>query len=97
MSKFSQPKIYIDLSVHNYVLTRKEDNKQIVGGVVKFVEWNEDTTFKAVHDTPAIGRSIIVDPGPYGMYHWLTSAITEVISDTEFKTENSTYLLHSLK
>lgn len=91
-----EEEVKIDLSKDNYVLTRLEDNKQIPCAVIKFVEWNENGTFKAAHDNPAIDRSIIADPGPYGMYRWLTSVITEVISDNKFKTKNSTYTLHKV-
>ncbi len=98
MTKIDRPKIHIDLAKDNYVLTRKEDNKQITGAVVKFIEWQEPGgKFKSEHDFPAVGRSIIIDPGPYGTYKWMTTVITEIISDTEFKTHNSTYLLHPVK
>lgn len=96
MSKLKQTKIHIDLTKDNYVLTRKEDNKQMTGALVKFVEWNENGTAKSIHDHPAIGRSIILDPMSYGNYQWLTTEIIEIISDTEFKTKNSTYTLHKL-
>lgn len=96
MDKFGQPKIYIDLEKDNHVLTRIDDGKQIPCVVIKFIEWNEDGTFKSVHDTPSVGRSIIADPGPYGMYRWMTSVITEVITDNKFKTKNSTYTLHKV-
>lgn len=86
----------IDLTKHNYVLTRVKDNKQIPCTVVKFIEWNEDGTFKFAHDDPSPGRSIVLDPGPHGMYSWLTSRITEIVSKTEFKTANSIYYLHSV-
>lgn len=96
MSKIDQPKIYMDLTVHNFVLQRVDDNKQMPCAVVKFIEWNEDGTFKALHDEPAVGRSIVVDPSSYGMHQWMTSAITEIVSSNEFKTQNSTYKLHKL-
>jgi hypothetical protein len=86
----------IDLSVHNYVLTRKEDNKQMPGSIVKFIEWGDNDKAKAIHDTPAIGRSIVLDPHGYGQYKWMTTEIVEIISDTEFKTKNSTYTLHKV-
>lgn len=95
-NKIDRPKIFMDLAVHNYVLTRLDDNKQIPCGVIKFIEWNEDGTFKASHDTPAVDRSIIADPGPHGMYQWMTSVITEVVSENMFKTKNSTYVLHKV-
>lgn len=96
MSKLNQPKVYLDLAKDNYVLTRKEDNKQMTGSVVKFIEWNENGVGGKVHDSPAVGRSIVLDPMNYGNYQWLTTEIIEVISDTEFKTKNSTYTLHKV-
>lgn len=86
----------IDLATDNYVLVREEDNKQIRASVIKFIEWNEDGTGKALHDTPEIGRSIVLDPIRTGNYTWLTSQITEIISDTELKTKNSTYKIYKL-
>ena len=96
MSKLKQTKIYLDLAKDNYVLTRKEDSKQMTGSVVKFIEWNEDGVGGKVHDSPAVGRSIVLDPMNYGNYQWLTTEIIEIISETEFKTKNSTYTLHKV-
>tara|TARA_R110000868_G_scaffold122417_3_gene324291 strand:+ start:265 stop:558 length:294 start_codon:yes stop_codon:yes gene_type:complete len=95
-NKIYQPKVFIDLAKDNYVLTRKEDNKQMTGALIKFVEWKKDGTAKAMHDQPMVGRSIVLDPMSYGNYQWLTTEIIEIISDTEFKTKNSTYTLHKL-
>jgi hypothetical protein len=89
-------KLYIDLITDNYVLTRLEDGKQITASVIKFIEWNEDGTGKSVHNEPAIGRSIIVDPTNGLIYKWMTTQITEIISNTKFKTLNSTYTLHKV-
>lgn len=95
-NKIDQPKVFIDLTTDNYVLSRLEDNKQITASVIKFIEWNENGTAKSSHDEPAVGRSIIVDPMILGNYKWMTTAITEIISETKFKTENSTYTLFKL-
>lgn len=90
-------KIYLDLAKDNFVLVRTDDNKQITGSKIIFIEWNADGTFKETHDTPAIGCSILVDPYMGGMnFKWMTSAIAEVISPTEFKTANSHYKLFML-
>jgi len=86
----------IDLTIHNYVLTREHDNKQILGKDVKFIEWDENGRYKSIHETPAVGRSCVVDAGPYATYRWLTSSITEILSDTKFKTKNSVYYLHKV-
>lgn len=87
----------IDLTKDNFVLVRQHDNKQIIGEKIFYVEWNEDDTFKKLHNEPAEGRSILVDPYMGGLsFKWMTSVITEVISPTEFKTVNSHYKLFML-
>ena len=66
------------------------------GTTVKFIEWDENGKGKSLHDTPAIGRSIVLDlNGPFS-YQWMTTQITEIISETEFKTLNSTYALYKV-
>lgn len=77
------------------VLKRLDDGLQKMG-VIKFLEFDEETgRGKALHDKPEVGFSIIVNP-QYGVsYTWMTSVITEVISDTEVKTENSHYKIES--
>lgn len=85
----------IDLTKHNYVLVRENDNKQILGRDVKFVEWNEMGSCKEIHETPAIGMSIVVDMR-VGNYKWLTTQITEIVSETKFRTKNSVYNLYKL-
>jgi len=94
--KLDQPKVYIDLVKDNYVLTRIDDEKQIPASVIKFIEWNENGTGKSLHDEPALGRSIVVDPVNAVIYKWMTTRIIEIIDATTFKTENSTYTLHKL-
>lgn len=86
----------IDLEKHNYVVTRLEDNMQMPASIVKFVEWNDNGTGKAMHDTPAVGRSIVLDPSGPNNYMWLTTEIVEIMSDTKFKTANSTYTIHKV-
>jgi hypothetical protein len=91
-----RPKLYIDLAIDNYVVTRKEDNKQMTANTVKFIQWNENGVGGSLHEEPAIGRSIVLDLTGPESYKWLTSQIVEIISNTEFKTKNSTYTLHKL-
>ncbi len=64
---------------------------------ISWIEWNEDKTFKAAHDEPAVGRSLIVDP-QWRVYGWLTTTITEILEQDEFgyvhfNTKNSEYIL----
>ena len=89
-------KIYLDLTKDNFVLVRENDNKQVTGSVVKYVEWNEDGTFKSVHDEIGVGRSAVIDPAPHGQFRWMTTKITEIISESKFRTKNSTYNLYKV-
>ena len=95
-NKIDRPKVFIDFTKDNYILTRLDDEKQIAASVIKFIEWNEDGTGNSVHDEPAVGRSIIADPMIGGNYKWMTTVITEIISENTFKTKNSTYKLHKI-
>ena len=95
-NKIDRPKVFIDLVTDNYVLTRLDDGKQITASVIKFIEWNENGIGKSSHDMPAVGRSIIADPMIGGNYRWLTTEITEIISENTFKTKNSIYTIHKI-
>lgn len=95
-NKIDRPKLFMDIAKQNYVLVREDDGKQIPCSVIKFIEWEENGTFKAVHDEPAVGRSIVVDPGPHGQFRWMTSAIAEVIDSKHIKTNNSTYKIYEV-
>jgi hypothetical protein len=95
-NKINQPKIFMDLETDKYILTRLDDGKQINASVIRFIEWNENGVGGLIYDEPAVGRSIIADPMIGGNYKWMTTQITEIISETEFKTKNSTYILKKL-
>jgi hypothetical protein len=83
-----------------YKLVRINDNliKESLG--ILFVEWNEDKSFKKNHSEPKVGFTLYM-----GFLHiedvWMTSAITEIIEQTDdllhFKTENSEYKLFNIK
>jgi hypothetical protein len=80
-----------------YVLTR-QDGLVKAGKAATWISWNEDGTGNKLHDQPAIGRSFVLDlNGPF-MYTWMTTHVTEIISESdtqiEFKTKNSTYTLN---
>ena len=70
-------------------LVRQRDNKEIEG-FIEFIEFNELGRGKKVHMKPDIGFACIVDRQKLA-YTWQTTSIIEVISDTEFKTQNSHY------
>lgn len=72
-------------------LIRQRDNLT-AEGIIEFVEWNQYGRGKKVHMQPEIGFSCIVDRQKLA-YTWLTTEITEIISETEFKTKNSHYII----
>jgi hypothetical protein len=94
--KLEQAKIPVEGD--SYELIRERDQLILKGSKVKYVEWNEDGTFKEAHSEPLIGRSVIVNP-QYLNYTWLTTPITEILEESEegtylkFKTKNSDYEL----
>lgn len=70
-------------------LIRQRDNL-VKEGFIEFVEFDKRTNRgKKIHMKPEIGYACIVDRSLN--YKWMTTQITEVISDTEFKTKNSHY------
>lgn len=62
---------------------------------IKWLEWNEDGTFKSKHDEPAIGRSLLMSP--FNRYFtWQTTqiiAFKPIDNGFMFVTKNSTYTL----
>lgn len=80
-------------------LVRERDDLTKHSEDIKWLEWNEDGTFKEKHDKPAIGRSLLMSPFNQ-FYTWQTTAITEIVEQKEdyikFKTGNSNYELFKL-
>lgn len=80
----------------NWRLTRLGDGKVMCGRKYTWVEWNEESRFKAAHDKPQIGFSFLLDPHPV-FFGWQTTHVTEIIREeddlVEFRTKNSHYLL----
>ena len=83
----------------NWKLVRERDGltKQAKG--VKWVEWNEDRTFKEQFEEVAIGRSLLMSPFNQ-FFTWQTTLVTEIIEQRKdyikFKTQNSNYELWKL-
>jgi hypothetical protein len=79
-----------------YTLKRLNDGLTNVGSKIGWIEWNDNGTGKNIHDEPAIGRSLILDP-LHISYTWLTTTLTEIIEQKEgyikFATKNSIYEL----
>jgi hypothetical protein len=83
----------------NWKLVRERDGLTNQSAEVMWLEWNEDEKFKAKHDKPAIGRSLIMSPFNQ-FFTWQTTDITEIVEEREdyvkFHTKNSTYELWKL-
>lgn len=104
MSKINQPQIDLnqilnaigDQEQPKYLLTRSDGmTKQSYD--IKWIEFNEDGTFKKDHGHKHdIGLSLLMSP--FNMFFtWQTTPVTEIISNDSnkliFKTKNSIYTL----
>ena len=84
----------------NWKLVRERDELTKHSVDVMWIEFNEDGTFKAKHNKPAVGRSLMMSP--FNRYFtWQTIPITEIVKERfdgyiKFKTENSTYELSNI-
>jgi hypothetical protein len=97
MSKIEQVKIELNVEdLFRYKLVRERDGLSNVGHKAGWIEWNEDGTFKKLHDEAAVGRSLILDPQRIS-YTWMTTTVTEILEQKEkyikFATTNSIYEL----
>jgi hypothetical protein len=83
----------------NWKLVRERDGITKQSERILWIEWNEDRSFKAKHDQPSIGLSLIMSPFN-DFFTWQTTSITEILEQQEgylkFKTENSIYELFKL-
>ena len=83
----------------NWKLVRERDGLENQSKEVMWVEWNEEGRFKARHDEPAIGRSLIMSPFNQ-FFTWQCTALTEIVEQEEgylkFKTLNSVYELFKI-
>ena len=71
-------------------LIRLDDGKEFIGSVL-FVIYVNDGNGKEISVNPVIGSRCVVGLEDYPMHQWQTSYIVDVYSDTEFRTENSSY------
>ena len=97
MSKIEQVKINLNVEdLFKYKLVREHDGLSNVGHKAGWIEWSEDGKFKELHEEPAVGRSLILDPQRMS-YTWLTTTVTEILEQKEnyikFATTNSIYEL----
>lgn len=84
----------------NWKLARERDDMIKHSVDIMWIEFNDNGTFKAKHDKPAIGRSLIMSPFNK-FFTWQTTPIVELLEDTDglikFKTGNSNYILTKMK
>lgn len=97
MSKIEQVKINLKVEdLFKYKLVRERDGLSNVGHKAGWIEWSEDGKFKELHNEPAVGRSLILDPQRMS-YTWMTTTVTEILEQKEnyikFATTNSLYEL----
>ena len=84
----------------NWKLIREGDRMTAQSKEVMWLEFGDDSRFKAKHEEPSIGRSLIMSP--FNSYFtWQTTDIKEIVEEREgyikFKTKNSVYELIRLK
>lgn len=80
---------------NKYKVTRIEDGKTFEVNIYKFLTFSEDGRGKELIDNPKVGSSLMLPP--FNVFHqWMTSVITEVIDNYNFKTENSTYKIEKI-
>lgn len=90
-----------NISMKKFELKRERDGLTKRGEQAKWVQWDEKGWAKEMHDEPAEGRSLILDPQHMYAYTWLTTEVAEILEQTsatvKFKTKNSTYTLTNLE
>jgi len=88
-------------NTNGYTLIREHDQKTMHGKQIKWIEWADNNFAKKMHDEPAVGRSLILDPQHMYAYTWLTTTVAEILEQTpttvKFKTKNSVYLLTGMR
>ena len=79
----------------------KDNGETHTGSDYRFIEWDENGTFKTYHQEPQLGFGVIINPQRMN-FTWMTTPITKIESDTiednirciVFKTKNSNYKLY---
>ena len=83
----------------NWRLIRDNDGLTKESVSVTWIEWDENSRGKAMHDNIAVGRSLLMSPFSIA-FTWQTTPVTEIIIQEEnfikFNTKNSTYSLTKL-
>ena len=84
---------------YNWKLVRERDGLVNHSVEILWLEWNEEGRFKAEHDEPAVGYSLIMSPFNQ-FFTWETTPVTEILEIKDnyikFKTQNSNYVLYKI-
>jgi len=85
----------------NYHLSKPNDPSFLkTGEKIKWIEFNENGTFKEAFDEPDFGRSLVLDPQFGALFTWQTTGVTQIVEQTDeyiiFKTKNSLYKIEKL-
>lgn len=83
----------------NWKLVRERDGLTKQSEKVMWVEWSDEGRFKARHENPGVGYSLIMSPFN-NYFTWQTTPVTEIVEERDnyikFNTQNSTYELWRL-
>jgi hypothetical protein len=92
-------KLILEEPIHNWKLVRERDGLTKQSKGIKWVEWNENGTFKEQFEEIGLNRSLIMSPFN-DFFTWQTTTITEIVEQRDnyikFKTKNSNYELFKL-
>ena len=84
----------------NWKLVRERDGLTKQSKDIKWLEFNEDGTFKEQFKKVAVDRSLLMSPFNHA-FTWQTTLVTEIIEQRKdyikFKTGNSNYELSKIK
>jgi hypothetical protein len=102
MSKIDRIAIPVHLEeapANRWELVREHDGLTKRSVDIIWIEWTDEGRFKAKHDEPAVGRSLLMSPFN-DFFTWQTTQVTEITEQKEdlvvFKTQNSNYILRKL-
>lgn len=86
-----------NIHMKKYQLKRERDGLTKQADQIGWVEWDPKGRAAKIHDEPAPGLSLILDPQHMYAYTWLTTEVAEIKEQTSatvlFRTKNSTYTL----
>jgi len=104
MSKIKHKKVFDNLFKESFgpnqktkwMLVRESDNLTKYSEKIKWLEFNEDGTFKAEHKNMSVGYCLLMSPFSRE-FTWQTTEVIKIIKkgdfQTKFKTKNNIYTL----